>query len=637
MKRTLRFPLSAIVLLSLLVATAAGAAQSPFNGTPFQVPVLIEAEQYDLGGSGVAYFDTTPGNVWNLYRSDDVDIGPFSNGGLHIGNLAAGEWVEYTINVPSTGHYDIRLRYASDYTGTTRFHVRLDGVDVTGAQSLTSTGGWQTYVIKTLSNVPLTGGNNKILRISFDTGFWNLDKLDINPSACTPPSVVTHPASPTVEPTRPASLSVTATGSGPLSYQWYHRGSPISGATSSSLYIPNVQADQTGFYFARVSSSCGSADSNQAEVLMTCDPGELTDSLRHSMIGLTRACNWQGEYKRYWPISMGGGSYNKPVLAAAVALLEDPGMPGPENTASSDVWDWWTMYLEGELGLRGSAWAFGGKEPFSHIYHHNNITAIMAVNYEAKRRNRTDVRNLARQWLRANFALMAAAATDKPQTFWDRGTFTQYNDGYSGPWVATAGMRTLKGSWGYPARNILFARAVGLSTNAWEIFTYQDRIRIVLEGRDNQWDVASEGDIYGLTTSEKTDLAGIKGSNQLPGDFWTWISGIHTIEPYHILGWPGVRATLMESNRHFSTAPTYGIAYFASSGRAEFLYPWDPANGRRCLGGRDGVGTLAPDLTWMEVWNEPAPTSGTCAGVHPEQTVRIDGLPGGTPSYHIEL
>lgn len=35
----------------------------PFSGVPIVLPGVIEAEEFDLGGEGVAYSDTTTGNM----------------------------------------------------------------------------------------------------------------------------------------------------------------------------------------------------------------------------------------------------------------------------------------------------------------------------------------------------------------------------------------------------------------------------------------------------------------------------------------------------------------------------------------------------------------------------------------------
>ncbi|KKU81020.1 MAG: hypothetical protein UY07_C0027G0001, partial [Parcubacteria group bacterium GW2011_GWA1_47_8] len=79
--------------------------QSPYGGAPWTIPGKIEAENYDMGGAGIAYADTTLGNAGSTYRSDDVDI--WSIGGTgeipYVGTTAAGEWLEYTVNVATAG------------------------------------------------------------------------------------------------------------------------------------------------------------------------------------------------------------------------------------------------------------------------------------------------------------------------------------------------------------------------------------------------------------------------------------------------------------------------------------------------------------------------------------------------------
>jgi len=47
--------------------------QTPFGAVP-RIPGLIEAENFDNGGSGVAWSDVTAGNAGNAYRFTDVDI-----------------------------------------------------------------------------------------------------------------------------------------------------------------------------------------------------------------------------------------------------------------------------------------------------------------------------------------------------------------------------------------------------------------------------------------------------------------------------------------------------------------------------------------------------------------------------------
>ena len=49
-----------------------GTGQSPYGGTPWAILGTIQAENYDLGGQGVAYNDTTSGNSGNAYRNDTL-------------------------------------------------------------------------------------------------------------------------------------------------------------------------------------------------------------------------------------------------------------------------------------------------------------------------------------------------------------------------------------------------------------------------------------------------------------------------------------------------------------------------------------------------------------------------------------
>jgi hypothetical protein len=95
------------------------------------------------------------------------------------------------------------------------------------------------------------------------------------------PSILTQPASQTVNAGQTATFLVTASGKAPLSYQWKKNGVVISGATSASYTTP---PEATGSQFAVVvSNSAGSATSSVAtltigafSVTITVNPGNLT-------------------------------------------------------------------------------------------------------------------------------------------------------------------------------------------------------------------------------------------------------------------------------------------------------------------------------------------------------------------------
>jgi hypothetical protein len=121
---------------------------TPFGNGPRMVPGRIEAEDFDNGGEGLAYHDTTPGNGFpvSVYRNSDVDLKPCSDvgGGFAVGIGAAGEWLVYTINVAQSGLYRFDARVATASNVGPMIHMEIDNVNVTGSLVIPYTGAWDT-------------------------------------------------------------------------------------------------------------------------------------------------------------------------------------------------------------------------------------------------------------------------------------------------------------------------------------------------------------------------------------------------------------------------------------------------------------------------------------------------------------
>ncbi len=141
---------------------------SPFTGTPAAVPGVIEAENFDNGGEGVAYHDTDVGNNGNAYRTTNVDVRAVTSAGngYVVFNAFPGEWLKYTLNVQSAGTYNIGASVASRLEGGT-FHFEIDGVDVTGSLKAPTTGSWSAFQTVSKSGVMLTSGTH-VLRLVLD-------------------------------------------------------------------------------------------------------------------------------------------------------------------------------------------------------------------------------------------------------------------------------------------------------------------------------------------------------------------------------------------------------------------------------------------------------------------------------------
>jgi hypothetical protein len=116
-------------------------------------------------------------------------------------------------------------------------------------------------------------GMSESIPIRFSNGFNTTDDtLVIDIDAPPPPQIFTQPASlTTIQPGQTATLSMLASGSGLLSYQWYSgasgaTGHPIAGATSSTYTTPVLSTAQQDSYWVGVSSQYGTTDSSTAVV-----------------------------------------------------------------------------------------------------------------------------------------------------------------------------------------------------------------------------------------------------------------------------------------------------------------------------------------------------------------------------------
>ncbi len=79
-----------------------------------------------------------------------------------------------------------------------------------------------------------------------------------------PVTISGQPQAQTVLAGAPASFTVTASGTGPLSYQWLFNGSDLAGATNATLFIAAAQPADAGAYSALVSNPAGVARSAAA-------------------------------------------------------------------------------------------------------------------------------------------------------------------------------------------------------------------------------------------------------------------------------------------------------------------------------------------------------------------------------------
>ncbi|HLH09759.1 MAG TPA: immunoglobulin domain-containing protein [Terriglobales bacterium] len=146
------------------------------------------------------------------------------------------------------------------------YQWQKNGANIPGATSA---------AYNTPATTPSDNGAEFAVLISSSSGTVasNMAILTVNTS----PMINNQPLSQTVIAGQTATFSASATGTGPLSYQWQKNGIPIVGATASVYTTPaTTSADNGAQFVLKVSSSIGATSSNAAILTVTPAPSAPT-------------------------------------------------------------------------------------------------------------------------------------------------------------------------------------------------------------------------------------------------------------------------------------------------------------------------------------------------------------------------
>jgi len=124
-----------------------------------EIPGIVEFEDFDNGGAGLAYADATIGNTGGAYRpTESVDIESKTDGGYNINWINSGEWLAYTVDIKAIGKFSASINYSADENGKEAI-MYVDGVDKSGVITFPSSGGLTTWASKIL-DIQLAAGKH---------------------------------------------------------------------------------------------------------------------------------------------------------------------------------------------------------------------------------------------------------------------------------------------------------------------------------------------------------------------------------------------------------------------------------------------------------------------------------------------
>ncbi|MBO7606608.1 MAG: endo-1,4-beta-xylanase [Paludibacteraceae bacterium] len=227
----------------------------PYGGSAAVIPGKIEAENYDEGASGMAYFDQSDGNkcddYTNHYRKDDVDLKKIS-GGVAVGSFEGDEWMSYTVDVKKDGDYDVTL-HLGEGNDSGSLSVEFDESNVSFDVSVKKLGSWGTFDdVKVSKKVSLKKGvQNMVIK---NTGSWiDVDWIQFDLDGYV--SSVEDVNAPVAIGPNPASTEVKVYGVDPISVEIISTEGIV--VKKSSEDIISVADLQEGNYMVRIITENG--------------------------------------------------------------------------------------------------------------------------------------------------------------------------------------------------------------------------------------------------------------------------------------------------------------------------------------------------------------------------------------------
>ncbi len=178
--------------------------------------------------------------------------------------------ITFSVSAVSAGNYTAKLRYSAGNGTSSNTGLYVNGVYVKDI-SCPATSNWNTWADKS-ETVTLFAGNNTIEYAvqNSSSSCINFDKLTLSTVACTPPSIISSPASATTCPGNSAIMMVNASGA--TSWQWYKGSTPLSnssyyaGAQTAKLTISSTNDTLAGSYSCVCSNGSCSATSSAAQL-----------------------------------------------------------------------------------------------------------------------------------------------------------------------------------------------------------------------------------------------------------------------------------------------------------------------------------------------------------------------------------
>lgn len=280
---------------SLAVSSAPQYGNSSSSASPFNIPGKVEAEDYSA--------------------MNGVQTEACAEGGLNVGWIDTGDWMDYAILVDQAGSYQIDIRLAS-LAATGALELRVDSQTLL-SKNVPNTGGWQTWTTVT-GTVNLTQGLKTIKIYASGPGFnmnW-INFIKLSSSSTT-----------SLSSSKSSSLSYSSSSS------VSSKSSSISSATSSVSsgtgpiqilsYNGSLIAVQNQIYtrFKLVNSGAGNLDLSTVKIRYYFTAEGLQPVTYYNDYSTINSANFTGKVSKLSVSKTGADSYLEIAFNATAGVL----------------------------------------------------------------------------------------------------------------------------------------------------------------------------------------------------------------------------------------------------------------------------------------------------------------------------
>jgi hypothetical protein len=226
---------------------------------------------YDLSGIMIARSLTASGHV--RFHFDEALGGVSSHAPYFVlqpqsQSAVAGQGVTFTVGGNGATPMTFQWRFnGTGIPGATNSSLTLTNVSGADAGS---------YSVVASNSFGSASSSNAVLTVNY------------------PPAVLKQPVSQTAVLNSNVVFAVTATGTGPLAYQWRFNGQNVLGETNSSINISSMQPGKVGSYVAVVTNVYGGVTSAPAALSLAARPDflwarQVTNSVDGFFWGMSKA------------------------------------------------------------------------------------------------------------------------------------------------------------------------------------------------------------------------------------------------------------------------------------------------------------------------------------------------------------